>query len=120
MKFISERAAASLEKAENLAAILARNKVNVDEFIRGISLALEANIENVKKVKVLEGRARQIDKIVDTIVTVGIQTNMLAVSGAIEAARAGEHGKGFAVVASDIRNLAQDSARKTPTRSKTW
>jgi methyl-accepting chemotaxis protein len=64
----------------------------------------------LKKIKTLESRAREIDKIVDTIVTVGIQTNMLAVSGAIEAARAGEYGKGFAVVASDIRNLAQDSA----------
>ncbi|WP_425463823.1 methyl-accepting chemotaxis protein [Neomoorella humiferrea] len=52
-----------------------------------------------------------IDKIVDTIASVSIQTNMLAVSGAIEAARAGEYGKGFAVVASDIRNLAQESAR---------
>ncbi|NHM25898.1 methyl-accepting chemotaxis protein [Desulfofundulus sp. TPOSR] len=111
VRFISEQAGASLQKVEALSEILARNKVNVDELIRGISLALEANIENVKKVKALEERARQIDKIVDTIVTVGIQTNMLAVSGAIEAARAGEYGKGFAVVASDIRNLAQESAR---------
>ncbi|RKO67509.1 methyl-accepting chemotaxis protein [Desulfofundulus salinus] len=111
VRFISEQAGASLQKVEALSEILARNKVNVDELIRGISLALEANVENVKKVKALEERARQIDKIVDTIVTVGIQTNMLAVSGAIEAARAGEYGKGFAVVASDIRNLAQESAR---------
>jgi methyl-accepting chemotaxis protein len=111
VRFISEQAGASLQKVEALSEILARNKVNVDELIRGISLALDANIGNVKKVKALEERARQIDKIVDTIVTVGIQTNMLAVSGAIEAARAGEYGKGFAVVASDIRNLAQESAR---------
>ncbi|MBC7325969.1 MAG: methyl-accepting chemotaxis protein, partial [Moorella sp. (in: Bacteria)] len=111
VKFISEQAGASLQKVEALSEALARNKVNVDELIRGVSLALEANVENVKKVKALEERARQIDKIVDTIVTVGIQTNMLAVSGAIEAARAGEYGKGFAVVASDIRNLAQESAR---------
>ena len=58
----------------------------------------------------LEQVSRRIDKIVDAITTVSIQTNMLAVNGSVEAARAGEFGKGFAVVSTDIRNLARDSA----------
>lgn len=58
----------------------------------------------------LELVSRRIDKIVDAITTVSIQTNMLAVNGSVEAARAGEFGKGFAVVSTDIRNLARDSA----------
>ena len=57
----------------------------------------------------LEGISRKIDKIVDGIGMVSIQTNMLAVNGSVEAARAGEFGKGFAVVSKDIRTLAQDS-----------
>ncbi len=57
----------------------------------------------------LEIAARQIEKIVDRIALVAVQTNMLAGHGSIEAARAGEAGRGFAVVSSDIRNLARDS-----------
>ena len=53
--------------------------------------------------------SRSVDKIVDGIGMVSIQTNMLAVSGSVEAARAGDFGKGFAVVSKDIRNLARDS-----------
>ena len=57
----------------------------------------------------LENISRNIDKIVDSIGMVSIQTNMLAVNGSVEAARAGEFGKGFAVVSKDIRSLARDS-----------
>jgi methyl-accepting chemotaxis protein len=58
----------------------------------------------------LEISNRRIDKIVDGIALVAIQTNMLAVSGSVEAARAGEFGRGFAIVSTDIRNLARDSS----------
>jgi methyl-accepting chemotaxis protein len=76
-----------------------------------VSSSAESTKVSIRQVKELELVSRRIDKIVDAITTVSIQTNMLAVNGSIEAARAGEFGKGFVVVATDIRNLAQDSAQ---------
>ena len=64
----------------------------------------------LKNILELEERTRRIDKIVDAIVMVTVQTKMLAVNGNVEAARAGEYGRGFSVVAGDIRSLANESS----------
>jgi methyl-accepting chemotaxis protein len=89
---------------------MASNKKAVDELITGVMQAVDAGKQSRDQMTALEQISRRIDKIVDAISTVSIQTNMLAVNGSVEAARAGEFGKGFAVVSTDIRNLARDSA----------
>jgi len=105
-----ERATQGNERATAIRTLMGENKKNIDNLIGGISSNVSSTQTSITQVKELELVSRKIDKIVDAITQVSIQTNMLAVNGSIEAARAGDFGKGFVVVATDIRNLAHDSA----------
>jgi len=74
-----------------------------------VTRSIETTRQGLELITSLENISRNIDKIVDGIAMLSIQTNMLALNGSVEAARAGEFGKGFAVVSKDIRSLARDS-----------
>ncbi len=104
------KATQSGDKCAAVSTLLTTNKEALDSMIVNIGQAAEMSLASAKNVLELEERTRRIDKIVDAIVMVTVQTRMLAVNGNVEAARAGEFGRGFSVVAGDIRSLANESS----------
>jgi methyl-accepting chemotaxis protein len=100
----------TLKKSIAMIALMAQSREAVTGLISGVEQAVSDTRNSLALIAALDGVNRQIDKIVDAISLISIQTNMLAVSGSVEAARAGEFGRGFAVVSADIRNLSRESA----------
>ncbi|WP_246510264.1 methyl-accepting chemotaxis protein [Bradyrhizobium glycinis] len=100
---------ASLDRTERMGAMLGECRSQLTDLSQGVARSIETTRQSLELVAGLENLSANIERIVDGISMVSIQTNMLAVNGSVEAARAGEFGKGFAVVSKDIRNLARDS-----------
>ena len=65
------------------------------------------------QIRNLATQAQAIGEVVELITSIAEQTNLLALNATIEAARAGEAGKGFAVVASEVKSLANQTAKAT-------
>jgi methyl-accepting chemotaxis protein len=72
--------------------------------------SIEATSRSVAE---LSDASQKIGEVVRLINEIAEQTNLLALNATIEAARAGEAGKGFAVVASEVKNLANQTAKAT-------
>jgi hypothetical protein len=72
--------------------------------------AIEANLADIRKQSEnLVENAVDINKVLEQIDEISLETRMLSLHAHVEAAHAGESGKGFAVVAGEIGALAQSS-----------
>jgi methyl-accepting chemotaxis protein len=109
-KHAQEMASEASERVKKIEAALVSGREAVEKLMNGVVEAVAKTRTSALTIGKLEGIGRRIEKIVDAIALIAVQTSMLAVSGSVEAARAGDEGRGFAVVAGDIRTLAGESA----------
>ena len=98
------------DRVQHVEAGLKTGRAAVDALVSGVRANLADIQSSVSTVVQLGAIGRKVEKIVDAIALIAVQTSMLAVSGSVEAARAGDSGRGFAIVSSDIRTLAREAS----------
>jgi ABC-type transport system substrate-binding protein/methyl-accepting chemotaxis protein len=100
---LAREVTATAEKGEALVQASVRGMYRIDETVRRASELVDG----------LGTQSTEIGRVVDVIQEIADQTNLLALNAAIIANQAGESGKAFGVVASEVRSLAERTARST-------
>ncbi len=125
-----QAAVAMQQMAASIGEVSGMVQRSADEACRVDSLAGQGAGEAEKARAQIDGLARRVAAISDTVEglaretrsidqaagmirAISEQTNLLALNAAIEAARAGEQGRGFAVVAGEVRELSQRTREAT-------
>ena len=120
----SERVASAAEEVSSSVQTVASGTEEMNAAIREISgsasmaAGVAANgVDSARRAGDTIGQlgrsSAEIGEVLKLITSIAEQTNLLALNATIEAARAGEAGKGFAVVASEVKDLAQETAKAT-------
>ncbi|MGE7947828.1 methyl-accepting chemotaxis protein [Lysinibacillus sp. NPDC093688] len=108
---VNSRAEASATQSKEILHNLTTTTKAIETLVNSIQQIAAGNNEALESIRLLEGNAGQVERIISLVGDIAAQTNLLALNASIEAARAGEHGKGFAVVAEEVRGLADESAK---------
>jgi methyl-accepting chemotaxis protein len=113
----AEEASANVQtvaaSAEELSSSIAEISRQVGQSSTISNQAVEQAKSTNREVEGLAAAANKIGEVVKLISDIADRTNLLALNATIEAARAGEAGRGFAIVASEVKSLAQQTARAT-------
>ncbi len=119
-EFASDASRQSTENTQTVASAAQQLYASIKEITgqvsRSTTLAQDAVNDAANASERVKGLARTTDKVADVmqfISGIASQTNLLALNATIESARAGEAGKGFAVVASEVKTLANQTAKAT-------
>jgi methyl-accepting chemotaxis protein len=98
---------------EEMHASIAEVARSADEAAKVATDAVDVTESASTIITRLGASSAEIGDVVALIESIAAQTNLLALNATIEAARAGAQGKGFAVVATEVKDLANETARAT-------